>query len=64
MQRAIILSALAANGTDTAPRRLTELATELGIPAADLFVVAGHPVPTELLPRSATPGRVFTAASP
>lgn len=50
MDPAIILSSLAASGTDTAPQRLTELATELHIPAADLLVVAGHPVPTELLP--------------
>lgn len=50
MERAIILSSLAASGTDTAPQRLTELAAELDIPAADLLVVAGHPVPAELLP--------------
>ncbi|MER7681521.1 hypothetical protein [Streptomyces sp. NPDC096934] len=50
MERAIILSELAASGADATPQRLTELATELDIPAADLFVVAGHPVPTELLP--------------
>ncbi|MFB7333221.1 hypothetical protein ACFC00_16400 [Streptomyces adustus] len=51
MERSIILSNLAASGRDTTPRRITELAAELGIPAADLFVVAGHPVPMELLPR-------------
>jgi hypothetical protein len=50
MERADILSNLAASGTDTAPERLTELATELDIPAADLLVVAGHPMPAELLP--------------
>ncbi|MFD8705359.1 hypothetical protein ACFV1W_22550 [Kitasatospora sp. NPDC059648] len=50
MERAEILSSLAASGTDTAPERLTELADELDIPAADLLVVAGHPVPAELLP--------------
>lgn len=50
MERAIILSSLAASGTGTAPQRLTELAAELDIPAADLLVVAGHPVPAELLP--------------
>lgn len=50
MERATILSSLAASGTDTAPQRLTELAAELDIPAADLLVVAGHPVPAELLP--------------
>lgn len=50
MERAIVLSSLAASGTDTAAQRLTELAAELDIPAADLLVVAGHPVPAELLP--------------
>lgn len=50
MERAIVLSRLAASGTDTAAQRLTELAAELDIPAADLLVVAGHPVPAELLP--------------
>ncbi|MFD4974265.1 hypothetical protein [Streptomyces sp. NPDC058424] len=50
MERAIILSSLAARGADTAPQQLTELAAELDIPAADLLVVAGHPVPAELLP--------------
>ncbi|MFF4733411.1 hypothetical protein ACFY3M_51125 [Streptomyces mirabilis] len=50
MERATILSVLAASGTDSAPQRLTELAAELDIPAADLLVVAGHPVPAELLP--------------
>ncbi len=50
MERAIILSSLAASGTDFNLQRLTELAAELGIPAADLLVVAGHPVPAELLP--------------
>lgn len=48
-ERAIILSSLAASGSDTAPQRLTELAAEFGVLAADLLVVAGHPVPTELL---------------
>ncbi|MFI8387799.1 hypothetical protein [Streptomyces sp. NPDC085540] len=50
MERVFILSSLAASGTDTAPQRLTELAAELGISSADLLVVAGHPVPAELLP--------------
>ncbi|MFI6284438.1 hypothetical protein ACIBCM_06720 [Streptomyces sp. NPDC051018] len=50
MKRADILRSLAVSGRDTAPRRLTQLAAELGIPAADLLVVAGHPVPAELLP--------------
>lgn len=50
MERAVILSSLAASGTGTARQRLTELAAELDIPAADILVVAGHPVPVELLP--------------
>ncbi|MFE7266492.1 hypothetical protein ACFU9B_31130 [Streptomyces sp. NPDC057592] len=50
MERDIILSSLATSSTGTTPQRLTELAAELDIPAADLLVVAGHPVPTELLP--------------
>ncbi|WP_316773929.1 hypothetical protein [Streptomyces sasae] len=50
MERATILSGLAASGTETAPQRLTELAAELDIPVADLLVVAGRPVPAELLP--------------
>lgn len=50
MERDTILRSLAASGTDTAPRRLTELAAELDIPAADLLVVAGHPMPADLLP--------------
>ncbi|MEJ8646016.1 hypothetical protein WKI68_41935 [Streptomyces sp. MS1.HAVA.3] len=55
MERAHFLSNLAANGTDITAQRLTELATELDLPAADLLVIAGHPVPAELLPRSVTP---------
>ncbi len=50
MERHAVLSSLAARGTGTAPQRVTELALELDIPAADLLVVAGHPVPAELLP--------------
>ncbi|MBO4258394.1 hypothetical protein [Streptomyces griseorubiginosus] len=50
MERADILKNLAGSGTGTAPQRLTELAAELDIPAADLLVVAGHPVPAALLP--------------
>ncbi|MEV8454871.1 hypothetical protein AB0467_30680 [Streptomyces sp. NPDC052095] len=55
MERTALLGHLAttATATGTAPQRLTELSVELGIPAADLLVVAGHPVPAELLP----PGR-------
>ncbi|MFF3837677.1 hypothetical protein [Streptomyces sp. NPDC001930] len=50
MERTDILRGLAARGADTSPQRLSDLAAELGIPVADLFVVAGHPVPSELLP--------------
>ncbi|MFK0238604.1 hypothetical protein [Streptomyces vinaceus] len=50
MERADILSSLAASGADTAPEVLTDLAAEFDIPAADLLVIAGHPVPAELLP--------------
>ncbi|MGW4690733.1 hypothetical protein ACWEPM_38480 [Streptomyces sp. NPDC004244] len=50
MNRAILLRSLAARRTDATPQQLTELAAELNIPAADLLVVAGHPVPAELLP--------------
>ncbi|WP_327267102.1 hypothetical protein OG444_39925 (plasmid) [Streptomyces sp. NBC_01232] len=50
MERATILSSLAASGTETTPQRLTELAAVLDIPAADLLVVAGQPVPAKLLP--------------
>ncbi|MFD0120664.1 MULTISPECIES: hypothetical protein [Streptomyces] len=55
MERTNVLSNLAANGSDTAPDVIAELAFEFDIPTADLLVIAGHPVPTELLPRSATP---------
>ncbi|MEU6274052.1 hypothetical protein ABZ871_16840 [Streptomyces populi] len=37
-------------GKNTAPRRVVELADGLGVPAAGLLAVAGHPVPAELLP--------------
>ncbi|MET9689488.1 hypothetical protein ABZY81_13535 [Streptomyces sp. NPDC006514] len=36
MERVFMLSSLAASGTDTAPRRITELAAELGASSADL----------------------------
>ncbi|WP_329248186.1 hypothetical protein OG223_15800 [Streptomyces sp. NBC_01478] len=55
MHRATILRSLAETGTATPPRRLTELAAELGIPPADLIAVAGHPVPAELLPPERDP---------
>lgn len=55
MERTNVLSNLAANGSDTAPDVIAELAFEFDIPTADLLVIAGHPVPTELFPCSATP---------
>ncbi|MGW3400742.1 hypothetical protein, partial [Streptomyces zhihengii] len=50
MERADILGGIAASGTDTTARRVTERAAELDIPVADLLAVAGHPVPADLLP--------------
>ncbi|MGY4387068.1 hypothetical protein [Streptomyces virginiae] len=50
MERTNVLSNLAANGSDTAPDVIAELAFEFDIPTADLLVIAGHPVPTELFP--------------
>jgi hypothetical protein len=35
---------------DTDPARCTELAVSLGMLVSDLLVVAGHPVPADLLP--------------
>ncbi|MFJ3728481.1 hypothetical protein ACIPYQ_38765 [Streptomyces sp. NPDC090045] len=50
MERIDLLSSLLTSGTDTAPQALAELAAELDVPTADLLVLAGHPVPAELLP--------------
>ncbi|WP_042435964.1 hypothetical protein [Streptacidiphilus anmyonensis] len=50
MERATTLGSLATRGEAVAPQRLAELAAEFDIPVADLLVVAGHPVPEELLP--------------
>jgi len=50
MERADILRDLVARGTDTDPARCVELAAELGMLASDLLVLAGHPVPSDLLP--------------
>ncbi|MEV6581886.1 hypothetical protein AB0M92_27400 [Streptomyces sp. NPDC051582] len=50
MERTDILGKLVTNGTVTTPEALTELASEFDIPAADLLVIAGHPVPADLLP--------------
>ncbi|MFI1279488.1 hypothetical protein ACH4U5_01775 [Streptomyces sp. NPDC020858] len=41
MERAHLLSNLAANGTDITEQRLTQLATEIDLPAADLLVTGG-----------------------
>jgi hypothetical protein len=49
-QRTDILTNLVAHGSDTDPARCAQLATDLGLLASDLLVVAGHPVPPELLP--------------
>ncbi|MFD7864802.1 hypothetical protein [Streptomyces sp. NPDC057682] len=50
MDRVGILSSLATRGTADFPQQLIERAAELGIPAADLLVIAGHPVPESLRP--------------
>ncbi|MFB7977786.1 hypothetical protein [Streptomyces vinaceus] len=50
MEPADILSQLVARGRGTTPAALIELAAELDLPPADLLVIAGHPVPGELLP--------------
>lgn len=48
MDRVDILKDLKAHGAD--PGRCAELAKTLGMLASDLLVVAGHPVPADLLP--------------
>jgi hypothetical protein len=50
MTRTQVLRDLLDNGRDCDPRRLEGLASELGLPVADVLVVAGHPVPAHLLP--------------
>jgi hypothetical protein len=50
MTRAETLRGLLDNGRDCDTPRLEELAAELGLPVADVLVVAGHPVPGDLLP--------------
>ncbi|MGP3683477.1 hypothetical protein ACTVZO_01995 [Streptomyces sp. IBSNAI002] len=55
MERSSILSNLVGGGTDVDPQRLGELSADLGIPVADLLVVAGRPVPAELLPPERDP---------
>jgi len=50
MGRTRILRDLLDNGRRQDPSRLAECAAELGLPLADVLVVAGHPVPGRLLP--------------
>lgn len=50
MARAQVLRRLLENGRDCDIPRLQRYATELGLPLADVLVVAGHPVPGSLLP--------------
>jgi hypothetical protein len=50
MERADRLRDLAARGADTDPACCAELAARLGMLVSDLLVVAGHPVPADLVP--------------
>ncbi|MEU7867119.1 hypothetical protein [Dactylosporangium sp. NPDC049140] len=50
MTRTEVLRDLLSYGRDYDTPRLEELAAELGLPVADVLVVAGHPVPGRLLP--------------
>lgn len=50
MERADLLRDLAARGADTDPARCAGLAARLGMLVSDLLVVAGHPVPADLVP--------------
>jgi hypothetical protein len=50
MTRTGVLRDLLDNGRGWDTPRLEELAAELGLPVADVLVVAGHPVPRRLLP--------------
>jgi hypothetical protein len=60
--RAEILRDLLVNGHSRSYENLHELAGELGLPAADVFVIAGQPVPARLLPpaRDAETFHAFT----
>ncbi|MFJ8104819.1 hypothetical protein [Streptomyces sp. NPDC096132] len=62
MRRAEVLRELVAQGRSHSPERIHELAADLGLLAADLFVIAGRPVPAHLLPpaRDAEVLREFT----
>ncbi|GAA1405251.1 hypothetical protein GCM10009662_35160 [Catellatospora coxensis] len=50
MTRARVLRDLLESGRDHDTSRLEEVAVELGLPLADVLVVAGRPVPGSLLP--------------
>jgi hypothetical protein len=50
MTRAEVLCDLMGNGRHYETSRLAQLAAELRLPVADVLVVAGHPVPGDLLP--------------
>ncbi|MFJ6655734.1 hypothetical protein ACIQNG_05125 [Streptomyces sp. NPDC091377] len=58
MRQDEILSDLTVSGGATAPERLAALADEFDLPVADLLVVAGRPVPAELLPPPRDAGTV------
>ncbi|MBG0565572.1 hypothetical protein [Actinoplanes aureus] len=61
MARTEVLRGLLDHGRDFDTPRLERHAAELGLPLADVFVVAGHPVPGHLLPpdRDKTVMRAF-----
>ncbi|WP_207123078.1 hypothetical protein [Actinocatenispora comari] len=50
MMRAEVLRGLLNSGRDYDVPRLEAVAAQLGLPTADVLVVAGHPVPGSLLP--------------
>ncbi|MFJ4685183.1 hypothetical protein [Streptomyces sp. NPDC088789] len=58
MRQDEILSDLTVSGGASAPERLAALADEFDLPVADLLVVAGRPVPAELLPPPRDAGTV------
>ena len=59
MARAEVLHDLVVNGRGHSHERLHELANSLGLLAADVFVIAGQPVPACLLPPARDP-KVFS----
>ena len=60
MTRAEVLRDLVVNGHGRSHESLYELAGQLGLPAADVFVIAGQPVPARLLSPARDP-EVFHA---